>query len=53
MSMVVESVEIAVSAIDHIMDTGRKRHITGGILLSISLLFFGLAITTFMIKMEE
>lgn len=51
--MVVENVELAVSTIDHLMDTRRRRQITGGILLSIALLFGGLAITTFMITMEE
>jgi hypothetical protein len=32
-----------ISMMDYILDTKRKRHITGGILLSASLLFGGLA----------
>lgn len=35
------------------LDTKRKRHITGGILLSVSLLFGGLALTVMTIKNEE
>ena len=31
--------------IDHVLDTKKKRHIAGGILLSVSLLFGGLAVT--------
>lgn len=42
-----------VSMIDEILDTNRKRHIIGGVLISISLLFGGLAITVMSIKMEE
>lgn len=48
-----ESFEAIISMIDRMMDTQRKRHITGGVLLSVSLLFGGLAITTLTIKMEE
>lgn len=36
-----------------VLDTKRKRHITGGILLSVSFLFGGLAITVMTIKNEE
>lgn len=39
--------------LDGILDTRRKRHITGGILVSISLLFGGLAFTVITIKNEE
>lgn len=39
-----------VSMIDSILDTKRKRHITGGILLSASLLFGGLALTAMTIR---
>lgn len=34
-----------IDSIDSMLDTERKRHITGGILLSVSLLFGGLAVT--------
>lgn len=38
---------------DYILDTKRKRHITGGILLSASLLFGGLTLTVMTIQNEE
>lgn len=41
-----------ISMMDYILDTKRKRHITGGILLSASLLFGGLALTVMTIKTE-
>ena len=42
-----------ISMMDYILDTKRKRHITGGILLSTSLLFGGLALTVMTIQNEE
>lgn len=39
--------------LDYVLDTKRKRHITGGLLLSISILFGGLALTVMTIKNEE
>lgn len=47
------SVDGLLFAIDELLDTERKRHIVGGILLSISFLFGGLAITVFTIKNEN
>lgn len=41
------------SMIDEAINTERKRHIAGGILLSASLLFGGLAITVMTIKKTE
>lgn len=41
-----------VSMIDNILNTQSKRHIAGGILMSISLLFGGLAVTIFTLKTE-
>lgn len=41
-----------ISAIDTILDTKRKRHVIGGLLVSASLLFGGLAITVMTIKQE-
>ena len=41
------------SIVDHSLNIKRKRHITGGVLLSISLLFGGLAFTIISIKMED
>lgn len=39
--------------LDHSLNTNKKRHIAGGILLSISLLFGGLAITIITVKEEK
>lgn len=39
-------------SLDNMLDTKRKRHIIGGILLSASALFGGLAVTVFTIKNE-
>lgn len=41
------------ASIDHSLSTKKKRHITGGVLLSISLLFGGLAFTVITIKTED
>lgn len=40
-------------SIDEILDTKRKRHILGGILLSLSTLLGGLAITVMTIKEDK
>jgi hypothetical protein len=45
--------ELILLMLDESLDTRRKRHITGGILLSISLLFGGLAITVVSLKTED
>lgn len=42
--------ELLVYQLDNMLDTKRKRHIVGGILLSASALFGGLAVTVFTIK---
>lgn len=42
-----------ISMVDAMLDSKRKRHITGGILLSAALLFGGLAVTVVTIKSEE
>jgi hypothetical protein len=39
--------------LDFSLNTYKKRHIAGGILMSISVLFGGLAITVMSIKSEE
>ena len=39
--------------VDHALNTKKKRHIAGGILVSVSLLFGGLAITVISLKNEE
>lgn len=45
--------ENLIYAIDQALDTRRKRHIVGGILLSVSCLFGGLALTTLTIRKDE
>ena len=46
-------IEGIISTLDYLLDTKRKRHITGGILLSVSLLFGGLAATVMTIQNKE
>lgn len=48
-----DNFEKIILSIDSILDTRRKRHITGGILLSVSFLMGGLALTAMTIKNEE
>lgn len=47
-----ENIDELLSRLDIVLDSKRKRHIVGGILLSMSLLFNGLAITVITIKEE-
>lgn len=42
-----------ISTIDAMLDSKRKRHITGGILLSAAFLFGGLAITVVTINSDD
>ena len=46
-------IEHIIYILDGILDTKRKRHITGGLLLSVSLLFGGLAMTVMTIGNED
>ena len=46
-------IENLMSTLDFVLDTSRKRHIMGGVLLSLSMLFGGLAITVMTIKKEK
>lgn len=48
-----DGLERVLSMLDESLDTRKKRHITGGILMSISLLFGGLAVTIMTIKVED
>lgn len=41
------------SMLDQTLDTKKKRHIAGGVLMSVSLLFGGLAVTVLSLKSEE
>lgn len=46
-------IEEAMSTVVYLTGNQKKRHIIGGVLLSISLLFGGLAMTVMSIKNEE
>lgn len=48
-----ERLEILLELLDETLDTKRKRHIVGGILMSVSLFFGSLAITIVTIKEKE
>lgn len=48
-----DGLEGIIYMLDEILDTKRKRHITGGILISISMLFGGLAFTVMTIKNDN
>ena len=41
------------SILDLSLDTRKKRHIAGGVLMSVSLLFGGLAVTIITLKTED
>lgn len=49
----VDSFGHTISVLDYIANNKRRRHIAGGILLSVSLLFGGIALTIMTIKPEE
>lgn len=48
-----ENFEALVSILDYTLDSKRRRHIVGGILLSVSMLFGGLAITAMTLRTER
>lgn len=48
-----DRIEEVLSMLEYSLNTNRKRHIAGGVLMSISLLFGGLAITVITLKTEE
>ena len=48
-----DGMENFISVLDYILDTKRKRHIIGGIFVSASLLFGGLALTVMTIKSND
>lgn len=45
--------EELLSMLDQSLNSNKKRHIAGGVLLSVSLLFGGLALTIMTLKMED
>lgn len=48
-----DRIEEILSMLDQSLDTKTKRHVAGGVLMSISLFFGGLAITIMTLKTEE
>ena len=48
-----DELERFIAGLDYVLDTKRNRHIMGGILLSASMLFGGLALTVMTIKVDE
>lgn len=48
-----DRLENIITTLSYLMGTKRKRHIVGGIMLSVSMLFGGLALTVITIKNEE
>lgn len=48
-----DRLEYIVSTLNRLVDNPRKRHVIGGMLISVSLLFGGLALTVITIKNEE
>jgi hypothetical protein len=48
-----DRIEEIMTVIEYSLNTRKKRHIIGGVLMSVSLLFGGLAVTIITIKMEE
>lgn len=47
------SIQEIVYLVDYSLNSKRKRHITGGVLISVAMLFAGLAITTITVKRED
>ena len=45
--------ESIIQILDYTLDTPRKRHIVGGILMSVSALFGGLALTAMTIRKDD
>lgn len=48
-----DRLERILATLDDSLDTRRKRHITGGVLMSIALLFGGLAVTVMSLKSDD
>lgn len=48
-----DRLEAILASLDYALNTRKKRHIAGGVLMSISLLFGGLAFTVVTLKTED
>ena len=51
--MLYQHIEAIMTLLDYSLNTKQKRHIVGGILMSVALLFGGLSFTTMTVKQEE
>ena len=51
--VVMDSLENVFLFLDYLTDTKRKRHVVGGVIMSVSLFFGGLAFTFMSIKGED
>lgn len=51
--MLTERLDSFITMVGYSLDTKRKQHLVGGILVSVALLFGGLAVTVITIKSEE
>lgn len=52
-TIILDRLEGFLSMLDYALNTKKKRHIAGGILMSVSLLFGGLALTVMTIRTED
>lgn len=48
-----DRLEAIIPMLDYALETKRKRHLIGGILMSVSLFFGGLAFTVISLKQED
>ena len=48
-----QNFDAVIQILDYALNSKRKRHITGGILLSVSMLFGGLALTAMTLRPED
>lgn len=51
--MLIDRLEGILSILDDSLSTKKKRHIVGGVLMSVALLFGGLSFTVMTLKTEE
>ena len=49
----IDRLEYFLATVDELLDTKRKRHLFGGLLMSLSFLFGGMSVTVMTIKDEE
>ncbi len=49
----IDKLDYFLSTIDGLLDTNRKRHLFGGLLMSLSFLFGGMSITVITVKEDK